>query len=104
MAGWAVKGCIGPPARWDHLRVILLLGRAWCVAAPGFCGAAGVCPQGRAERALAVPGGPGQVVLPGRDEWTVPALPCFIFEGGAGVRGQRPCVFFVRQAAAGFAV
>src|SRR6266704_490045 len=54
-------------------------------AAVGSPGAARVCPQGRAERALVVPGGSGAgfAARPGRSLGG-------IFEGGPGVRGRRP--------------
>src|SRR6266702_1852811 len=53
-------------------------------AAVGSPGAARVCPQGRAERALVVPGGSGAgfAARPGRSLGG-------IFEGGPGVRGRR---------------
>jgi hypothetical protein len=51
----------------------------------GFSGAARVCPQGRAERALAAAGVLGQALLPGRKMPLVLALS--IFEEGLGVAG-----------------
>jgi hypothetical protein len=67
-----------------------LLGRASLGAGPGSPGVQGVCPEGRAERALAVAGVLGQALLPGREDAPRWFASSRIFEGGPGVRGQRP--------------
>jgi len=61
------------PGGAARVREVHLLGRAPCWAAAGSPGAARVCPQGRAERALVVPGGSGAgcAARPGR--WPGPA-------------------------------
>ncbi len=59
---------------------------------PGFSGAARVCPEGRAERALAVPGVLGQALLPGREDAPRRFAPRASLREGRGCGGSAPAV------------